>query len=175
MNQDLKYQIGKYELQENLTEVQRNELIGQIAGLPAKVRAAVAGLSEKQLDTPYREGGWTVRQLVHHIADSHMNALVRFKLAMTEDEPTIKTYQQEKWAETADSLQSPAEASLGLLEGVHARWTTLLRSLRPADFARKFKHPERGVMTLEGLLTIYAWHGRHHTAHVTALRERMNW
>ena len=175
MNQDPRFPIGKYQWQDNLTDAQRSALIDQIAETPAQVRAAVAGFTEQQFDTPYREGGWTVRQLVHHIADSHMNAYVRFKLAITEDEPTIKTYEQQKWAETADSLQTPAEVSLGLIEGIHARWTTLLRSLRAADFARKFNHPEHGKMTLERLLGLYAWHGLHHTAHITGLRERMGW
>ena len=175
MSQDPKYPIGKFQWEDGLSEARRRELIEQIAETPCKVRAAVKGLSETQLDTPYREGGWTVRQVVHHLADSHLNAYVRFKLAITEDEPTIKTYEQQKWAETADSLQAPAEVSLGLIEGIHARWTTLLRSLRAADFARKFNHPEHGKMTLERLLGLYAWHGRHHTAHITALRERMNW
>ena len=172
---DLKYPIGKFQWEDGLSEGRRRELIGQIAETPAKVRAAVAGFSERQFDTPYREGGWTVRQLVHHIADSHLNAYVRFKLTMTEDEPTIKTYEQQKWAETADSLTVPAEVSLGLIEGIHARWTTLLQSLSATDFARKFNHPEHGKMTLERLLGLYAWHGRHHTAHITGLRERMGW
>jgi uncharacterized damage-inducible protein DinB len=150
-------------------------MIEQIAETPAKVRAAVEGFTEQQLDTPYREGGWTVRQVVHHLADSHMNAYVRFKLALTEDEPTIKTYEQDRWADTVDSRTAPAEISLLLLDGLHDRWAMLLRSLSAADFARKFTHPEHGKMTLERLLGLYAWHGRHHTAHITGLRDRKGW
>lgn len=169
---DLRYPIGKFQWEDNLSDARRRELIEQIAEAPSKVRAAVAGLDERQLDTPYRDGGWTVRQLVHHLADSHMNAYVRFKLALTEDEPTIKTYEQDRWAETVDSRTASAEISLALLDGLHHRWAILLRSMRAEDFARKFNHPEWGPMTLERLLGLYAWHGRHHTAHLTALRER---
>jgi uncharacterized damage-inducible protein DinB len=175
MSQDPRYPIGKYELQDNLTDAQRSELIEQIAETAAKVRAAVAGFTEKQFDTPYREGGWTVRQLVHHIADSHLNAYVRFKLAMTEDEPAIKTYEQQLWAETPDAKTAPAELSVALLDGLHQRWALLLRSMSAADFSRRFTHPEHGKMTLERLLGLYAWHGRHHTAHMAGLRERMGW
>ena len=172
---DLKYPIGKLHWEDNLSEAQRREMIEQIAETPAKVRAAVAGLSEQQFDTPYREGGWTVRQLVHHLADSHMNAYVRFKLALTEDEPTIKTYDQDRWAETVDTRTAPAEVSLSLLDGLHHRWVMFLRSMSAADFSRKFNHPEHGVLSVERLLCIYSWHGRHHTAHITGLRERMKW
>jgi uncharacterized damage-inducible protein DinB len=175
MTSDLRYPIGKFQSEDNLSEARRREMIEQIAGTPGKVRAAVKGFTEKHFDTPYREGGWTVRQLVHHIADSHMNAYMRFKLALTEDEPTIKTYKQESWAETADSRTAPPEASLSLLDGVHHRWAILLRAMSAADFARKFNHPEHGKMTLERLLGLYAWHGRHHTAHITSLREREGW
>lgn len=172
---DQRYPIGKFQWEDNLSEARRRELIEQITEAPSKVRAAVAGLSEQQLDTPYRDGGWTVRQLVHHLADSHMNAYVRFKLALTEDEPTIKTYEQDRWAETVDSRTASAGISLALLDGLHHRWTMLLRSMRAEDFARKFTHPEHGKITLERLLGLYAWHGRHHTAHVTELRARMRW
>ena len=172
---DLRYPIGKLQWEDNMSEVRRNEMIEQIAETPAKMRAAVAGLSEKQLDTPYREGGWTVRQVVHHLADSHLNAYVRFKLAMTEDAPTIKTYEQQLWAETPDAKSAPAEPSLSMLDGLHQRWVLLLRSMRAADFSRQFTHPEHGKMTLERLLGLYAWHGRHHTAHITSLREREGW
>lgn len=175
MTQDLKYPIGKFQWEDNLSEVRRSEMINQIAELPKKVRAAVEGLDEQQLDTPYRDGGWTVRQLVHHVADSHMNAYIRFKLALTEDEPTIKTYERDRWAETVDSRTAPAEISLALLDGLHHRWAMLLRAMSAADFARKFTHPEHGKMTLERLLGLCAWHGRHHTAHITGLRERMGW
>jgi uncharacterized damage-inducible protein DinB len=175
MAEDLRYPIGRFVWEENLNDERRRELIEQIAELPVKVRAAVAGLLEKQLDTPYREGGWTVRQLVHHVADSHLNAYVRFKLAMTENEPTIKTYEQQLWAETPDAKTASAELSLKLLDGLHDRWAMLLRSMSSADFSRQFTHPEHGKMTLERLLGLYAWHGRHHTAHITGLREREGW
>jgi len=172
---DPRYPIGKFQWEEGLSDARRRELIEQIAEAPGKVRAAVAGFSEQQFDTPYREGGWTVRQLVHHLADSHLNAYVRFKLALTENEPTIKTYEQELWAETPDAKTAPAEISLSLLDSLHARWAMLLRALSAGDFARQFNHPEHGKMTLERLLGLYAWHGRHHTAHITGLRERMGW
>ncbi len=175
MTSDLRYPIGKLQWEDNLSEARRKELIKQIAEAAAKFRAAVEGLNEQQLDTPYRDGGWTVRQLVHHLADSHMNAYVRFKLALTEDEPTIKTYEQERWAETVDSRSAPAEVSLALLDGLHHRWAMLLRAMSAADFNRRFTHPEHGKITLERLLGMYAWHGRHHTAHVAGLRERMKW
>ena len=175
MSQDPKYPIGKFQWEDNLSDARRKELIEQIAELPAKFRAATKGFSEQQFDTAYREGGWTVRQLVHHVADSHINAYIRFKLAMTEDEPTIKTYEQERWAETIDSRTAPAEVSLALIDGIHARWAIFLRSLAAADFGRKFNHPEHGKMTLERLLGLYAWHGRHHTAHISGLRERSGW
>ena len=173
MTSDLRYPIGKFQWQENLTDEQRRSMIEQIAELPGKVRAAVAGFTEQQLGTPYREGGWTVRQVIHHLADSHLNAFVRFKLALTEDRPTLKTYQQQLWAELADARTAPAEPSLAMLEGLHQRWVIMLRQMSAADFAREFHHPEHGVMKLERLLGMYAWHGRHHVAHLTSLRERM--
>jgi uncharacterized damage-inducible protein DinB len=175
MAQDPRYPIGKFQWEENLTDARRKELIDQIAELPRKLREAVAGFDESKFDTPYREGGWTVRQLVHHVADSHMNAFIRFKLALTEDEPTIKTYEQEEWATTADSLKAPPETSLSLIDGIHGRWAIFLRSLSPQDFSRKFTHPEHGKMTLDRLLGLYAWHGRHHTAHITELRKAQGW
>jgi uncharacterized damage-inducible protein DinB len=175
MATDLRYPIGNFQWEDGLSEARRREMIDQIAETPAKVRAAVEGFSEQQFSTPYREGGWTVRQVVHHLADSHLNAYVRFKLAITEDEPTIKTYEQQLWAETSDARTAPAEISLTLLDALHQRWALLLRSMRAADFSRKFIHPEHGKMTLERLLGLYAWHGRHHTAHITGLRERMGW
>ena len=175
MTSDLKYPIGKFQWEDGLSDARRREMIEQIADLPAKVRAAVAGFTEQQCDTPYRDGGWTVRQVVHHLADSHLNAYVRFKLALTEDEPTVKTYEQDRWAETVDSRTAPVEDSLALLDGLHHRWAMLLRAMRGADFARQFKHPEHGLLTLEWLLGLYAWHGRHHVAHITSLRERRQW
>src|SRR5271155_286579 len=148
MEADLRYPIGKRERIENVTESQRRALIDAIAETPAKLRAAVAGLNQQQLDTPYRPGGWTVRQVVHHLPDSHMNAYVRFKLVMTESEPTIKPYDEAAWANLPDS-KGPIDPSLALLESLHQRWVTLLGTLGPADWARKFKHPESGLNSLD--------------------------
>jgi uncharacterized damage-inducible protein DinB len=150
-------------------------LIDEIAAAPAALRKAVEGLTEAQLDTPYRPGGWSVRQVAHHVPDSHMNAYVRFKLAVTEDSPTIKPYDEAAWAELADVKTVPVATSLALLDAVHERWVAFLRSLGEADWARTFRHPELGVVPLEKNLALYAWHGRHHVAHVTALRERIGW
>jgi hypothetical protein len=175
METDLRYPVGKFEPITTLTSEQRRERIDAIAEAPARLAAAVAGLTPAQLDTPYRPGGWTVRQLVHHIADSHMNALGRFKLALTEDEPTIKTYEEALWAELADTKTPPVEPSLALIENLHTRWVVLLRSLTSADWPRKFRHPEWGSATVDFLLAQYAWHGRHHVAHITSLRERNGW
>ncbi len=172
---DLRYPIGKYEPVTNLTESLRREWIDNIAAAPVILRAAVKGLSEEQLNTPYRPEGWTVRQVVHHVADSHMNAYTRFRLALTEDGPTVKPYQEDKWARLEDARTAPVEISLSLIDSLHSRWVLLLRSLSPADFGRTFRHPERGVMTLDANLGMYAWHGRHHTAHITSLRNRMGW
>jgi uncharacterized damage-inducible protein DinB len=175
MAEDLRYPIGRLQPEENLSDERRREMIAQIEETPAKFRAAVKGLSAKQLDTPYREGGWTVRQVVHHVADSHLNAYARFKLALTEDVPTIKPYEQERWAETVDGRTAPVEVSLALIEALHSRWVMFLKSMSAADFARKFNHPEMGQLTVERLLGIYSWHGRHHTAHITGLRDRNGW
>jgi hypothetical protein len=172
---DLQYPIGKYEGKAELTPVERAEAITQISETPKPMRDAVAGLSAAQLDTPYRPGGWTVRQLVHHVPESHMNAYIRLKLALTEDEPTVKTYEEALWAELPDVKVAPVETSLSLLEFLHVRWDILLRLLRPADFARKLRHPSMGVMTVDNLVHHYAWHGRHHVAHITSLREREGW
>lgn len=172
---DLRYPIGQFESVTSLTPAQRRECIEAIAAVPARLGSAVANLSSAQLDTPYRPGGWTVRQLVHHIADSHMNAFTRFKLALTEDEPTIKTYEESLWAELADTKTPPIEISLALLENLHKRWVILLRSLAPEQFPRKFRHPAWGVGTVDFLLAQYAWHGKHHVAHITSLRERNYW
>ena len=172
---DLRYPIGKARMEARLDDAQRRELIDQIDEMPARLRAAVESLAPEQLDTPYRPGGWTVRQVVHHVPDSHLNAYVRFKLALTEQEPAIKTYQEARWAELPDTRSVPIEISLVLLENLHRRWVALLRSLSAADFERTLLHPDHGVINLNQLLGIYAWHGRHHTAHVTALRERMGW
>jgi hypothetical protein len=172
---DLRYPIGKFSFSEPLTEEQKEKFLGDISHTPANLRAAVSGLSEPQLDTPYRPEGWTVRQVVHHVPDSHLNAYVRFKLALTEDEPTIKPYAEDRWAVLADSQTTPIEVSLMLLESLHTRWMRLLGSLAAADWKRTFRHPEMGVMNLEKTLALYAWHGRHHVAHITSLREGKGW
>jgi len=172
---DLRYPVGKFKLDGDITEAGRRDLIESIARAPAKLRAAVEGLSPEQLDTPYRPDGWTVRQVVHHLPDSHLNAYIRFRLALTEDEPAIKTYEQERWAELEDARTAPVDLSLALLESLHRRWVLLLRALPPAAFARTFRHPELGVVTLDQQLRMYEWHGRHHVAHVTSLRQRMGW
>jgi hypothetical protein len=172
---DLRHPVGKFKWAGSSTAAERSEYISNIEQAPARLRAAVAGLSDQQLDTPYRPEGWTVRQVVHHLPDSHMNAYVRYRLALTEDEPTIKPYNEAQWAELIDAKTAPVEPSLTLLESLHTRWVTLLKSLQPADWARTFRHPELGVVSLEKNLALYSWHGRHHVAHITSLRERMGW
>src|ERR1700686_5227808 len=172
---DLRYPVGKYEQRNVLTPNQRRDFIETIARAPARLRAAIAGLTAEQLNTPYRPEGWTVRQVVHHLPDSHMNAYVRFKLALTENEPAIKPYDEARWAELADSRDTPIEVSLTLLDALHQRWVTLLRSMHAEDFARRLNHPERGVLTLDEMLSTYEWHSRHHVAHITSLRERLGW
>ncbi len=171
---DLSYPIGKFHYEGSLSADDRQKLVDDIARVPAELRAGVKGLSDVQLDTPYRPGGWTVRQVVHHVPDSHMNAYVRFKLALTETEPTIKTYEQQLWAELADTKSTPVEVSLALLDSLHDRWVRLLRSFKPEDWKRTFRHPELGTVSLEKNLALYAWHGKHHTAHITELRKRMS-
>jgi uncharacterized damage-inducible protein DinB len=172
---DLRYPIGKFHFDGPLTEEQKQTSLDDVASTPARLRAAVKGLSEAQLDTPYRPGGWSVRQVVHHVPDSHLNAYVRFKLALTEDDPTIKPYAEDRWAELADTKLTPVEVSLTMLDSLHDRWMRLLRSLTPEDWKRTFRHPELGSMTLEKTLALHAWHGRHHMAHITALREQNGW
>ena len=172
---DLRYPIGKFHFDRPLTEEQKKNSIEAIAQAPANLGAAVKGLSSEQLDTPYRPEGWTVRQVVHHVPDSHMNAYVRYKLALTEEEPTIKPYAEDRWANLADTHATPVEVSLALLESLHDRWVRLLRSLRSEDWKRSFRHPELGLVSLEKNLALYAWHGRHHVAHITSLRERNKW
>ena len=176
MTADLRYPIGKYVRPKSLTPAQRKEAIEAITEAPALLRAAVAGLTDKQLDTPYRPGGWTVRQVVHHVPDSHMNAYTRFKLALTEDTPTIKPYDEAKWAELEDGKSKLVEHSLNLLDALHARWVFLLERLEASDFDRAVNHPEWDTpMSLDQLLAMYSWHGKHHTAQITALRERSGW
>ena len=173
---DLRYPIGPFRYTGEGSPDRREQWIGDIAAAPAELRAAVAGLSPVQLDTPYRPDGWTVRQVVHHVPDSHLNAYTRLKLALTEEEPTIKPYEEARWAELPDARSGPIDPSLALLEFLHQRWLLLLRNLRPADFARRFRHPEHGRMFgLDETLAMYAWHGKHHVAHITALRRRMGW
>ncbi len=173
---DIRYPIGDFAWKGRSTSADRRGYIAVIARTPARMRGAVKGLTAKQLDTPYRPGGWTVRQALHHVPDSHLNAYIRFKLALTEDTPTIKTYNEKLWSELADTRKTPVEISLALLENLHARWVTLLRSLRPRDFARMFFHPQHGkALTLDWALAMYAWHGPHHVAHITSLRKRQGW
>ncbi|MFL5483378.1 MAG: YfiT family bacillithiol transferase [Gemmatimonadaceae bacterium] len=173
---DLRFPVGKFSFDTPISESERPQLIAIIAETPGNLRNAVAGLSRDQLETPYRQGGWTVKQVAHHVPDSHMNAYCRFKLALTEDEPTIKTYNEAAWAELADSRRVPIEVSLDLLDALHLRWVALLRSMESSDFRRGLRHPEQGrVLTLEQMLGLYAWHGRHHVAHITALRKREGW
>jgi uncharacterized damage-inducible protein DinB len=172
---DLRYPVGKFHFEGTLSEEQKAKALDDIAQTPAKLRAAVTGLSEAQLETPYRPGGWTVRQVVHHVPDSHMNSYVRFKLALTEDAPTIKPYAEDRWAELADTKATPIEVSLTMLDSLHNRWVRLLRSLTAEEWERTFRHPDLGAMTLEKTLALYAWHGRHHVAHITGLRDRSGW
>jgi hypothetical protein len=169
---DPRYPIGRFVPDQAPSPETRSRHTGEIASLPARLKQAVAGLSPQQLNTPYREGGWTVRQVVHHVPDSHLNAYIRFKLALTEETPTIKPYDEAAWARLKDTELTPPDVSLDLLEAVHERWVVLLRSLRAEDFQRKFNHPEAGVHDLDWLLGLYDWHGNHHLAHVNSVRER---
>jgi uncharacterized damage-inducible protein DinB len=171
----LRFPIGDFVEPDHLTPKDLQSAIGVIAALPENLRAAVDGLSDAQLDTPYRAGGWTLRQLVHHVADSHINAYVRMRLALTEDWPTIKPYDEARWAELADARTLPVEVSLSLLEALHRRWVTLLESLGESEWARGYIHPEMGRQSLDEVVALYSWHSRHHTAHVTELRKRMGW
>lgn len=171
---DDRYPVGKFEVPTAIDADQRAGWIAVIAETPTNLRAAVAGLSDAQLDTPYREGGWTVRQVVHHTADSHMNSFIRFKLALTEDTPRIKPYDEKAWADLADSGGS-VETSLNLLDALHDRWVGLLKSLTDTDFKRAFDHPDHGPIPLDIAAALYAWHGAHHVAHVTSLRARKSW
>ena len=172
---DDRYPIGDFKEPTAYTVQSRKEAIGAIAATPQWIRDAVKGLTDPQLDTPYRTGGWTVRQVVHHVPDSHLNAYVRLKLALTENSPTIKPYDEARWAALADSARVPIEVSLSLLDSLHARWVSLLESMSPDDFSRRYMHPETGEHDLNYLVAMYAWHGRHHTAHITSLRRRSGW
>ncbi len=171
---ELRYPIGPFTRKEEITAEEREAYIRDIEALPATLRSLVDGLSAQQIDTPYRPGGWTLRELVHHVADSHMNAYVRFKLAVTEDNPTIKTYDQDLWAVLGD-VEAPVEVSLDLIGALHARWALFLRSLDEDLFARPFYHPEEGPMKVSDLLQLYSWHSRHHAAHISSLIKREGW
>lgn len=172
---DPRHPIGKFSYSGPLTPEQKRQCLNDIEQTPARLRAAVRGLTDKQLDTPYREGGWTVRQVIHHVPDSHMNSYIRFKLALTEDVPTIKPYMEDRWAELPEAKQAAIDVSLVLLDSLHRRWMLVLRGLTDGDWQRTFRHPELGPMTLEKTLALYSWHGRHHVAHVTSLREKKGW
>ena len=172
---DLRYPIGDFDRNYEVSPEARRERIKTIADLPQRLKDAVNGLDDAQLDTRYRPEGWTVRQTVHHVADSHSNSLTRFKLALTEDTPpTIRPYYEDRWAELGDS-KLPIDVSLAMTEAIHTRWSALLESMTDADFKREFIHPETGIWPLEGALALYAWHSLHHTAHITRLRERNGW
>jgi len=173
--EDLRYPVGQFHFPDSVSAQDLTRFIDQIAQAPACMRAAITGLTDAQLETPYRPGGWTVRQLAHHLPDSHINSYVRFRLALTEDQPVIKPYEEKLWAELPDARTLPVEMSVALLENLHARWVPLLRSLSAADWKRSFRHPELGLVSLENNAALYAWHGRHHVAHITKLRERMGW
>lgn len=172
---DPRYPVGPFEPRLQLTSEERRGMIEQIAATPARMREAIAGLDDAKLDTPYRDGGWTVRQVIHHVPDSHMNAFIRLKLALTEERPTIKPYDEAAWAKLPDARDTPVEVSMAILESVHSRWTGLLRALSDEQFRRTLLHPEHGVMTIDWLVSMYAWHGRHHVGHITSLRERLRW
>jgi len=172
---DLRYPIGEFKYEGPLRDEQLQAGIARIEEAPARMRAAVAGLDKTQLDTPYRPEGWTVRQVVHHVPESHLNPYTRFKLPLTEDEPVIKPYFEDRWAKLDDARQAPIALSLDLLEALHGRWIWFLRSLKPEDFQRTFRHPELGLVSLDKAVGLYAWHGQHHVAQITSLRERMGW
>jgi hypothetical protein len=171
----LRYPVGDFWIDPEVTNLKRQQWLRQMAEMPDVLAAAVSGLDDRQLGTPYREGGWTPRQVVHHLADAHLNGFVRFKLALTEQLPAIKTYEEDLWAETADGRDAPVELSVRILAALHARWMILLGSLSEPDFGRAFSHPQRGMMTIDAAIQLYAWHGIHHTAHITRLRARHGW
>jgi uncharacterized damage-inducible protein DinB len=172
---DVRYPVGRFNFKDPFRSEDRPLFVAELGGAPVKLRAAVAALSASQLDTPYRPGGWTVRQVVHHLADAQVNWYIRPKLAVTEDLPVTKTYAEQLWAELADARASPVEPSFQMFEGVTARWCSFLESLTPAEWSRKFTNPEWGVLTVEDAVRAMAWHSRHHTAHITELRKRMGW
>jgi hypothetical protein len=175
INEDLRYPVGVYRKPASIGPAEREGFIGEIAETPGRLREAVRGLTDAQLDTVYREGGWTVRQVVHHLPDSHMNAYIRFKLALTEEDPLIRTYEESLWAGLPEARSAPVEMSLALLDAVHARWVEAIRTLPAASFERRYRHPDHGLTSLNEQLADYAWHGRNHVAQITALRRRMGW
>jgi hypothetical protein len=175
MSSDLQYPIGKFDRKPSMSETDRLVLIEEIASLPDNLALAVEGLTDAQLDTPYRDGGWTVRQVVHHLADSHLNAYLRMKLAATESNPAIKTYDEKAWAEQADARTAPVDLSLEFLDALHNRWTWWLRTLQPHEFERAVEHPELSTFRVDDMVQLYAWHSRHHLAHITGLVERNRW
>jgi hypothetical protein len=172
---DLRFPIGRFTEPQDASTEQVDLWIDELERFPAAFRAVVEPLTDEQLDTPYRPGGWTVRQVVHHVADSHLNSFVRFKWALTERRPEIKTYFEDRWAELPDYEEVPVRTSLDFVDALHRRWVGLLRGLAPADLAREFLHPESGAVRLDANIGIYAWHGRHHLAHITGLVEREGW
>lgn len=173
---DLKYPIGNFAPPAHISANHRGQFIDNLDALPGQIKSIVANLSETQLDTPYRDGGWTVRQVVHHLPDSHLNSYIRFKWALTEDQPKIKAYDEKAWAMLPDAMEAPIELSLSLLESIHNRWVYLLKSLQEADWKRSFEHPETNkTVPLDLNLALYSWHGRHHLAHIERLVERKRW
>jgi len=174
--EQLKYPIGKFIPPDQITASDRATYINDLEALPSMLREVISGLSEEQLDTPYREDGWTVRQVVHHIPDSHLNSYIRFRWALTEPQPLIKAYDEKAWALLPDAVRAPVEYSLSLLESLHRRWVFLLRKLKEEDWEKSFKHPETNkIITLDLNLSLYSWHGKHHLAHITNLVSRMDW
>jgi uncharacterized damage-inducible protein DinB len=172
---DPRFPTGRFTFDPQVTDGKRRAAIAAIRATPSALRAAVQGLDETQLNTPYRDGGWTLRQVVHHVPESHMNAFTRFKLALTEDNPTIRPYEEDRWARLGDVARAPIATSLTLLDALHERWGILLDVMTDADFRRPLRHPVSGPMTLDRMLQLYAWHGPHHVAHITTLRARQGW
>ena len=175
-DESLRYPIGRFSPPAEVTSQDRENFLNEIEQLPATMREVVAGLTDEQLDTPYREGGWTLRQVVHHVPDSHANSYIRYRWTLTEDQPTIKAYYEDRWGELPDASSAPIEPSLQLLEALHQRWLLLLRAMTDEDYARSFIHPETNkTIRLDTMLALYAWHGKHHVAHIRSLKDRMGW
>lgn len=173
---DPRYPIGRFTVEDDITPERRGEFLTEIAAAPARFRSAIHGLTEPQFDTPYRDGGWTVRQVIHHVPDSHLNAYIRFKLALTEENPTIKPYEEARWANLPDTGATTVGVSVVMLEALHRRWVNLLKSMTEEQWSRTYFHPEQGkALRLDWALAMYAWHGNHHLAHINGLRDRMGW